>query len=148
MLAARKGSVQFSENLANYIAAYRYVCKSDRNVLLSPGHPDLDLTVFPRRRRSSTNKKSTEPPQKTKRYFKAKVMDMIKDKFIKNEIELLALAATQAENGLMLLKNVVANTPRKNYRELIAKACAMAEDEQVVQRKSHCTSAMFSTKPM
>ena len=104
MLAAHKVSAHFSENHANYIAAYRYVCKSDRNVLLSPGHPDLDLIVSPRtsraskevqrQRRSSTNEKSTEPPQKTKRYSKAEVIDIIKDKSIKNETELLALAAT------------------------------------------------------
>ena len=66
MLAAHKVSVHFSENHANYIAAYRCVCKSARNVLFSPGHPDLDLTVSPqtscaskevqRQRRSSTNK--------------------------------------------------------------------------------------------
>ena len=100
LLAAHKVSVHFSENHSNYIAAYRYVCKSDRNVLLSPGHPDLDLTVSPRtsraskevqrRRRSSTNEKSTEPPQKTKRYSKAESMDTIKDKSIKNETKLLA----------------------------------------------------------
>ena len=115
-------------------------------IQISPGHPDLGLTVSPRtsraskeverRRRSSTNEKSTEPPQKTKRYSKAEVMDIIKDKSIKNETELLALAATQAENGLMFSKNFVANTPQKVYRELIAKTGAMTEAEQVVQRKS------------
>ena len=71
--------------------------------MLSPGHPDFDLTVSPpairgskevqRRKRSSANEKSTQP-QKTKRYSKAEVMDIIKDKSIKNETELLALAAT------------------------------------------------------
>ena len=143
MLAAHKISVHFSENHSTYRAAYQYVCKSDRNVLLSAGHPDLDLTVSPRiccaskemqkRRRSSTNEKSTEPPQKTKRYSKAEVMDIIKDKTIKNEIELLALAATQAENGLMSLKNFVFNTPQKVYRELIAKSSAITEFEEFVQ---------------
>ena len=54
LVAAHKISVHFSENHANYIAAHCYVCKSDRNVLLSPGHPDLDLTVSPRT--SCTNK--------------------------------------------------------------------------------------------
>ena len=36
----------------------------------------------------------------------------------------------------MPLKNFVASTPQKVYRELIAKTWAMAEAEQVVQRKS------------
>ena len=72
--------------------------------MLSPGHPDFHLTVSPpasrgskevqRRKRSSANEKSTQPPQKAKRYSKAEVMDIIKDKSIKNETELLALAAT------------------------------------------------------
>ena len=146
MLAAHKVSAHFSENHANYIAAYRYVCKSDRNVLLSPGHPDLDLIVSPRasraskevqrQRRSSTNEKSTEPPQKTKRYSKAESMDTIKDKSIKNETGLLALAALQAENGLMFLKNFVANTLQKVYQELIVKTWAMAKAEQIVQQNS------------
>ena len=146
MLSAHKVSVHFTENHANYMAAYCYICKSDRNVLLSPDHPDLELTVSPRTshdskevqrwRRSSTNEKSTEPPQKTKRYSKVEAMDIIKDKSIKNEDELLALAATQTENGQMSLKNFVANTPQKVYRDLIAKTWAMAEAEQVVQGKS------------
>ena len=42
-------------------------------------------------------------------------MDIVRDKSIKNETELLALAAAQAENGLMSLKKVVANTPQKVY---------------------------------
>ena len=79
--------------------------------MLSPGHCDFDSTVSPQtgraskevqgRRKSNTNEKSSEPLQKTTRYSKAEVMDIIKDKSIKNETELLALAATQAENGLM-----------------------------------------------
>ena len=62
-------------------------------------------------------------------------MDIIRDKSIKNETELLVLAAAQAENGLMSLKKIVANTPQKVYSELITKTLAMAEAEQVVQRK-------------
>ena len=58
---------------------------------------------------------------------------MIKENSIKNETELIALATTQAENGLISLKNFVVNTSQKVYREWIAKAWAMAEAEQVVQ---------------
>ena len=53
LLGAHEISVHFSEKHAIYIALYRYVCKWDRNVLLSPDHPDLDLTVSPRTRRAS-----------------------------------------------------------------------------------------------
>lgn len=63
-------------------------------------------------------------------------MDIIRDKSIKNETELLASAAAQAENGLISLKKIVANTSQKVYSELIAKTLAMAEAEQVVQQKS------------
>lgn len=53
-MRAHEISVHFSENHAIDIAAYRYViCKWDRNILLSPGHPDLDLTVSPRTSRAS-----------------------------------------------------------------------------------------------
>ena len=80
---------------ASYITAYHYICKSDIDVLLSSGHLDLDLIMSPwtsctskevqRQRRSSTNEKSSGPPQETKRYSKAEVMDIVKDKSIKNE---------------------------------------------------------------
>ena len=146
LLAAHKVSVHFSENHINYMAAYRYICKSDRNLLLSPDHPDLNLTMSPqtscvtkelqRRRRSSTNEKSTEPLQKTKHYSKAEIVDIIKDESIKNESKLLALEATKTENDLMSLKDFVTNIPQKVYRKLIAKTWAMTEAEQVVQRKS------------
>ena len=63
--------------------------------------------------KSSTNEKLSEPPQTTKRYSKSEVMDIIKDKTIKNETELIALAATQTKNGRMSLENFVANTPQK-----------------------------------
>ena len=39
-------------------------------------------------------------------------MDIIKDKSYKNKTELVALAATETENGLMPLKNFVANAPQ------------------------------------
>ena len=52
-------------------------------------------------------------------------MDILKDKSIKNKTELLALAAIETENGLMPLKNFVANAPQKVYPELIAKTWVM-----------------------
>ena len=58
---------------------------------------------------------------------------MIKENSIKYETQLIALAATQAENGLIFLKNFAVNTSQKVYREWIAKAWAMAEAEQVDQ---------------
>ena len=60
-----------------------------------------------RRRRSSTNEKSIKPPQKTKCCSKAEVIEMIKENSIKNETELLAFGATQAENGLISLKTLL-----------------------------------------
>ena len=36
LLKANKINVHFSENHANYIAAYRYVCKTNKNELLRP----------------------------------------------------------------------------------------------------------------
>ena len=146
-LKSKNVNVHFSENHANYIAAYRYVCKSDKNVLLSPGHPDLNLTVSPKtsraskavqkRRRSSTAEKTTSgSPKKIKRLSKSEVMDVIKDKLIRDETQLLALANTQAKDGLMSLKNFIANTPQRAYCELISKTWAMSEAEQVIQRKS------------
>ena len=37
-------SVHFSAKSLGYVAAYRYVCKSDKNALHSDGRPDLQTT--------------------------------------------------------------------------------------------------------
>ena len=41
-------NVSFTEGHGNYITAFRYINKSDTEVLLSDSHPDLDLQFQPR----------------------------------------------------------------------------------------------------
>ena len=90
--------------------------------MLSPDYSDLDLTVSPqtshdskevqRRRDPALMKNQLNHHKKTKRYSKVEFIDIIKDKSIKNETEVLAVAVTQAESCLMSLKNFVVNTPK------------------------------------
>ena len=48
-----KVSVHFSDNHDNYIAAYRYVCKTDDHVFHSVSHPDLNEVGSPRTKNST-----------------------------------------------------------------------------------------------
>lgn len=142
-------SVNFKDGHPNYISAYRYLKKTDKSILRSPNHPDLDLSVSPptskatkaliaKRRSKGQQNETTEgqPPKKCKRLTKSNVMDIIKAKNIKTETELLALASTQADNGLNSLKDFIANTPERVYRELLTKTWKMAGAENVLKRQN------------
>ena len=63
-------------------------------------------------------------------------MNIIQQKDIQNETELLALASEQADDGLYDLKSFVANTPERVYRELITKTWKMNSASQELQRQS------------
>jgi len=63
-------------------------------------------------------------------------MDVIKYRNIKNETELLALAAEQAEDGDSDLKTFVANTPERIYRELISKTWKLENAPRELHRQS------------
>lgn len=155
LLGKNKISVHFSDNHQNYISAYRYVCKSDPNVLRSETHPDLDLINSPgtskaskaiqKKRRQSSLDKSESSKLKCKRLTKTDVMDIIKNKVIKTETEFLALANTQSEAGLTQLKTFIANTPQNVYRELISKTWKMASASEVLKRNTQNRMDMIKT---
>jgi hypothetical protein len=46
-------TVHFSDNHDNYIAVYRYVCKTDDHVVHSVGHPDLSEVGSPKTKNST-----------------------------------------------------------------------------------------------
>ena len=88
-------NVNFMEGHSIYITAFRYVNKSDTEVLLSDSHPDLDLAISPKtskaskarlsRKRNSDVLSTTKTKQnKPKRLSKIDVMEIIKSKNIKN----------------------------------------------------------------
>ena len=140
-------NVNFMEGHSNYITAFRYVNKSDTEVLLSDSHPDLDLAISPKtskaskaplsRKRNSDVLSTTKTKQhKPKRLRKKDVMEIIKSKNIKNETDLLSLASIQSEEGLNDLKVFIANNPERVYRELISKTWKLEQAQNKIKRSS------------
>ena len=140
-------NVNFMEGHSNYITAFRYVNKSDTEVLLSDSHPDLDLAISPKtskaskarlsRKRNSDVLSTTKTKQhKPKRLSKIDVMEIIKSKNIKNETDLLSLASIQSEEGLNDLKVFIANNPERVYRELISKTWKLEQAQNKIKRSS------------
>ena len=123
-------NVNLTEGHSNYITAFRYVCKSDTEVLLSDSHPDLDLVISPKtlkaskaglsiKRNSDVSSTTKTKQHKPKRLSKIDVMKIIKSKNIKNKTDLLSLAWIQSEEGLNDLGVFIPNKTGRDYRELI-----------------------------
>ena len=123
-------NVNLTEGHSNYITVFRYVCKSDTEVLLSDSHPDLDLVISPKTLKASkaglSNKRNSDvssttktKQNKPKRLSKIDVMKIIKSKNIKNKTDLLSLAWIQSEEGLNDLRVFIPNKTGRDYRELI-----------------------------
>ena len=127
-LANQGINVHFQDNptVDNYVGAYIYVCKSDRDVVLSPGHPNLSPAVQFRtaaasraRRRGRANNDNEGPPAKAAKLTHLHVMQIIRANNIKNETALLALAQSNYDVGLVELMEYVANTSENKYNKLI-----------------------------
>ena len=106
-------------NVCNYIGAYIYVCKSDRSVLHSDPHPDLENVVqFRTANASAANRRgrNAKKPQKKKKLTNLNVMQIIKAKGIKDDIALLALADDNFDQGHTALMEFIANTPEQKYK--------------------------------
>ena len=135
--------VNFSDEHNHYISAYRYVCKSDADVVHSNGHPDLSEVGSPRtkksteayrRKRKSINSTSTEEagpsnepqPKKAsktpKRLSNIEVSDFIRKNGIKTYEEIFAVAESRKENGELDLASFVMSRSEKIVNEIIKKS--------------------------
>ena len=122
--------------------------KYNKNILLSESHPDSHLSKSPktskmtqalmrkRQAKATKNSEETSSPSSSKqrRFTKMEVMDIVKEKGIKSDTQLLALAQTQAEEGMNELKSFIANTPERVYKELISKAWKLVRAPALVKR--------------
>ena len=140
-LAALGIIVNFQErnDVYNYVGAYVYVCKSDRDVFHSTPHPDLsNVTQFrtagacaANRRRGRRNNNAQNNAEKL---TKLKVMQIIRTKGIKDENALLALADANFDQGHTALMEFIANTPEKGYKELIKKVWKIVGAKEAIHR--------------
>ena len=136
-LSRRGVAVQFQEraDVCNYVGAYIYVCKSDRDVLHSDPHPDLSNVVQYRTANASAANRRNAKKEGGKKLTNLNVMMIIRSKGIKDDIALLALAEENFDQGHTALMEYLANTPERKYKELIAKVWKIAGSRAQLQRQ-------------
>ena len=98
-------NVNFSSNHEYYYSAYKYICKSDENVVHSNGHPNLKEISSPRtkkcmasykRKHSDYNKlPSKHRESKIRRLSNVEVSEFMVENNIKTDTELAAMAHKQ-----------------------------------------------------
>ena len=121
--------VNFQErpDVYNYVGAYLYVCKNDRDVLHSTPHPDLEnVTHFRTAAASEATRRRAENGGNNVGHRKRKltnlnVMQIIRQKDLRDETALLALAQENFDEGATALMEFIADTPPQRYRQLITK---------------------------
>lgn len=140
-LAERGIHLNFQQrnDVYNYVGAYIYVCKSDRNVLHSIPHPDLtNVTQFRTSAASATNQRRAgnggNGGNRQKKLTNLNVMQIIRSKGIKDDTSLLALADENFQQGHTALMEFIANNPERKYKELITKVWKIANAQRTVRR--------------
>ena len=137
-------SVHFSEH-ENYYSTYKYVCKTDNEVFLSEGHPNLDELGSPRtkschksyakKRASASNGDNTSSKKKKVSLSNSDVSDFIIKNNIKNEINLLAVAKIQKDEGKKDLADFILRRNSKTIQELIKQSWKMENACLAIERE-------------
>ena len=147
-----KLTVNFSDNHDNYIAAYKYMCKTDDEVAHSNGHPDLSDVGSPRTKKSTkayrqsrkraheVDEENTASPAKSKsakprRLSNLDVSDFLVKHNIKGDTELFAIAKERKDEGQMDLANFILSKSSKYLNELIEKTWKMQMASENLERK-------------
>ena len=139
-LAALGITVNFQDrdDVFNYVGAYIYVCKSDRNVLHSNPHPDLDnVTQFRTAAASAATRQNGRNNQRRKapKLTNLNVMQIVRMRGIKDDVALLALAQDNFDQGHTALMEYISNTPERKYKEIIAKVWKAKEARSKLRRR-------------
>ena len=155
LLRDYKISVHFSDRHTDYYTAYKYVTKSDKNVVKSEGHPDLDAIGSPvtkkcmnAYREKSLKRKSTEcvktseisqskKSNKTQRFTHYDVTKFIRKNNIRNENQLFCAAKQREEQGMNDLAQFVINVTKnqKSRNDLISAAWKLEDSVAIQERK-------------
>lgn len=142
--------VNFSDKHDFYLSSYRYVCKTDKDVAHSDGHPQgLLLAESPqtkkcikaakevcRKRRINSGESSKTTKKKAKRLSATGVSTIVKNNNIKSYTQLLAIAKTRQQAGQSDLFDYVLNRTEKHLHELVKKTWDMELAETVVQNQN------------
>ena len=152
IMKEHKITVHFSDNHDNYIAAYRYVCKTDDEVVHSLGHPHLSEVGSPktknatkayresRKRAIESDEGNVEMPIKQKRSKPRRLTNMeVSDFLVKHNIrrdtELFALAKERKDEGQMDVANFIMSKSSKVLNELIDKTWKMQTANEKLERE-------------
>lgn len=129
---------QDREDVFNYVGAYIYVCKSDRNVVHSDPHPNLDnVTQFRTAAASAATRRNARNGARRKpmKLTNLNVMQIVRMQQIKDDTQLLALAQDNFDQGHTALMEFISNTPERKYKELIKKVWHAKEAKQKLRRR-------------
>jgi len=141
--------VNFSDNHNFYLSAYRYVCKSDKDVAHSENHPTgLLRTHSPKTKNSiagfraacATKRKSSvgecshhRAVKKRKSLNNLDLSEFIRERGIKSYTELLAIAEERRTAGQMDIAEFVFKRSEKILHELITKTWQMESAKEKIK---------------
>ena len=151
--------LNFSDSHDSYYYAYKYVCKSDKNVLLSDTHPNLKEVGSPttkscvkayRQSRKNIIKNNRSPSLKNKnnqgktskksakirRLSNLEVSEFLLEHTIKRETELFAIANKQKREGKKDLANFVLSRSSKSLSDIIESTWKMSNAETDLDREN------------
>ena len=141
--------LHFSDQHIGYNVAYKYICKSDKNVLHSENHPNLKaigsprtkkgMRAFSNKRRSSASATSKQPSSskqpKVKRLSNLDVAEFITKINIRKESELMSVASKRNSEGEKDLYQFILNKSSKCMSELMEKAWNVHDAPEIMARK-------------
>ena len=136
-------SVNFSDSHDSYLSAYRYVTKTDVDVVHSEGHPNLADAKSPQtkaataaNKRRSTERASTGcKARKRLRLTNQDAAMFIRQHNIHDYIQFLAVADERLKEGLTDISDFIFNRSENTLRELIVKTWQMAGAAAKIEKK-------------
>jgi len=141
--------VNFSDKHDDYWTAFKYITKSDQNIYLSRGHPNMQDMCSPRtkncvqalrkkRNTASSNtaddQASTSCVQKMRRLSNFEVSEFITRNNLKSEDELFAIAHSQKEEGKKDLANFLLSRSIKSLGDLFESTRRMSNATSTIVR--------------
>ena len=145
--------LHFSDKHDTYYYAYKYVCKSDKDVLLSQNHPNLDAVGSPstkscvkayrqsRKKNAASTQNTTHgqdnngKPNKIRRLSNLEVSEFLLEHNIKRQTELFAIANQQKKEGKKDLANFVLSRSCKSLNDIMENTWKMHNAENELQRE-------------
>ena len=144
-------NLHFSSQHVGYVAAYRYLLKSNaiEDVLHSPGHTDMQTIKRPKtkdamkgnsskgkKRKSSVDKNQIEPPLKRARLNNSEVSLFIVKNSIKSKTELMRIANERLKCGDSDLHTFIVNRTPKSLCDLITTTWELENAQSVIDKKT------------